>query len=260
MRMIAALVAAALLVGPPVLRAQAEKETSGSDWTYGAELDLNSRYLWRSLIWNDKPVAQPSVWIGRSGLTFSVWSNFVLGDEPNRRQFNEIDCRISYGTDLGPVTIKPAVTVYSYPHQPAEDSPTTGELEIQLSCPVGPFVLETTHFLDFIAYSGGYVGEIGCEYEGEPGGGLSFDAAGRLTFGNATFMNAYIPYGKGGVHAFILELGLTVPVSGSVTLRPHLEWDRILDPGVRAAVEASPWLAAGRGSVILFGLAVGFEK
>ena len=99
-RPLACLLAACLA---PAVRAQSAEETPASAWTAGAEFDLNARYIWRSLVWNDKPVAQPSVWIGRSGWTFSAWSNFVLGREPNRGRFSEVDLRMSYESRARPV-------------------------------------------------------------------------------------------------------------------------------------------------------------
>jgi hypothetical protein len=256
----AVLAAAVVAFLAPAVRAQSAEPTQESGWTVGAELDLNARYIWRSLVWNDKRVAQPSVWIGRSGWTLSAWSNFVLGDEPNRRQFNEVDLRLSYQTDLGPFAIEPAVNIYSYPHQDQTENPTTGELEIQVSCPLGPVTLETAHFFDFLKNGGGYVGEVGCEYETEPADNLTLSAAARLLFANAKFNEYYIPYDKGGIYSLALELGLTVRLSDSVTVRPHIEWNRLLDAGVRSAVAVSPWVAAGGSSVFNFGVAVGFER
>jgi hypothetical protein len=244
----------------PAVPAQSVEEAKGSAWTVGAELDLNARYVWRSLISNDKAVAQPSVWIGRSGWTLSAWSNFVLGREPNRRQFNEIDLRLSYQAELGPFSIEPAVTIYSYPNQGQEENPITGEVEIRVSYPLGPIALETAHYIDFLKNAGGYVGEFVCAYEAEPAEGLTLDAAARLVFGNAKFNEYYIPYDKGGIHSFVLELGLTARLSDSISVRPHIEWTRLLDAGVRAAVAASDWVAAGRSSVFNFGVAIDFER
>jgi outer membrane scaffolding protein for murein synthesis (MipA/OmpV family) len=254
-----ALAAGVLACFAPAARAQSEEASADPGWSVGAELDLNSRYLWRSLVWNDKRVAQPSVWIGRSGWTISAWSNFVLGDEPNRRQFNEVDLRLSYETALGPFVIQPAVNIYSYPNQDRIENPTTGEFEIQVSTSLGKFSLETGHFIDFLENGGGYVGEVGLAYEDEPSEGLILDAAARVTFANARFNEFYIPYERGAIGALVLELGLTARLTDSVSVRPHLEWNRILDAGVRAALSVSPWIAAPRASVINFGVAVDFE-
>lgn len=254
------LAAAAVACLAPAVRAQSAEPPKDSGWTVGAELDLNSRYLWRSLVWNDKRVAQPSVWLGRSGWTLSAWSNFVLGDEPNRRQFNEVDLRLSYQTDLGPFAIEPAVNIYSYPNQDPAENPATGELEIQVSYPIGPFSLETAHFFDFWKNAGGYVGELGCEFETDPAESLTLSVAARLLYTNAKFNEYYIPYDKAAVHSLVLELGLMVRLSDAITVRPHLEWNRILDAGVRSAIAVSPWVAAGRSSVFNFGVAVDFER
>ena len=128
------------------------------------------------------------------------------------------------------------MTFYTYPYAPSDDSPTTGEIEIQVALPLGPLTLETSHFLDFWKNPGGYVGEVGCEYETGLAAGLTFAAAARLFIANSAFNRYYIPYDRGAVHAIVLELGWTVRISESVTVRPHVEWNRFLDsraPGGR---------------------------
>src|SRR5262245_1281042 len=47
-------------------------------FTYGAEMDFNSRYVWRGLLLGNGPVAQPSAWISAYGFTFIGWGNVAL--------------------------------------------------------------------------------------------------------------------------------------------------------------------------------------
>ena len=113
-----------------------EEEKSGSKgWTYGVESDFNSKYIWRSLAFSEGAVWQPNAFVGYAGLTFEVWSNFVLGKEPNRHQFNEIDYRLSYNYAIGDFTIAPAFTLYAYPNQDKVLSPTTAEAEKTMASP-----------------------------------------------------------------------------------------------------------------------------
>jgi hypothetical protein len=236
--------------------AQAE---SGRPYSYGAEFDVNSRYLWRSLAWSQGAVWQPSLWVGTSGFAASAWFNFPLGDEPNRRQFNEADFRLSYTNEWGDFTLEPAFNIYSYPNQDKEENPTTGELELAASYGFSFLTVSTTHFLDVWDNRGGYVGEIALEFEGEAGARLTANAAMRLTFGNAKFNAYYIPVDKAAVNAAILEVGLTYQLTRAITIRPHFEWNRLLDRDVRAAVAESPWVFSGKSSLANFGIAIGFE-
>lgn len=228
---------------------------------YGAEFDFNSRYIWRSLAWSGGAVWQPTAWLSRSGLTFSVWGNFVLASEPNYLQFNEVDLRLSYKNEWGPLTFEPAFNIYSYPNQDKTENPTTGELEIDLSLDLGfaGLSLETAHFLDFWKNKGGYVGELGLAFEGDLTDDLVMNAAARLVFGNAKFNAYYVPLDKGAVNAVVLELGWTYAVSAPFYIRPHFEFNGLLDGDLKAAVAASPWVSSGKSTLVNIGVTVGVE-
>src|SRR2546427_5785026 len=51
-----------------------QESAASSTFTYGAETDFNSSYVWRGLLLDDRPVAQPSAWISAFGFTFTAWS------------------------------------------------------------------------------------------------------------------------------------------------------------------------------------------
>ncbi|MCX6562094.1 MAG: hypothetical protein NTU60_00665 [Candidatus Aminicenantes bacterium] len=237
-----------------------QEERSGA-LTYGAEFDFNSRYIWRSFAWSEGAVWQPTAWLSRSGLTFSVWGNFVLNREPNYRRFNEVDFRLSYKKEWGAFTVEPAFNIYSYPNQDKAENPMTGELELQITYDLGlgGLSLETAHFLDLWENKGGYVGEVGIQLEQEAGANLILNAAARLTFANAKFNFYYVPLDKGAVSAFILELGLTYTFSAPFYIRPHFEWNSLLDGDLKAAVASSSWVSSGKSSLLNFGVTVGVE-
>jgi hypothetical protein len=239
--------------------AESQGSRFGSTWTYGAEFDFNSRYIWRSLAWSEGAVWQPSVWLGTSGLTLSVWSNFVLNKELNYRQFNEVDYRLSYKKEIGKFSIEPAFNIYSYPNQDQTENPTTGELEILASFSLGDFSLETAHFVDLVDNPGGYIGEFGLAFEKDMSETLTVNAAARLTLANAKFNEYYIPFRYAAVNAFVLELGLNYSFGDAFYVRPHFEWNELLDPSLRSAVRDSAWVAVGKSSLVNFGLAVGVE-
>jgi hypothetical protein len=243
-----------------VLAAAAFPQDKESSWTAGLELDANSKYIWRSMAWSQGAVLQPSAWVGTSGLTFSVWSNFILNSgEPNAGQFNEVDYRLSYDLEIGGFTITPAFNIYTYPNQDPGWSPTTGELEIAVAYGFGNFSLETSHFFDVIDNKGGYVGDIGLAYEAEAAEGLTLAGAVRFAFANAKFNEYYVPYDSGTLSAVVLEAGLTYTFPGGLYIRPHLEYNNILDKNLRAAIEATDWLSLSKPSLFNFGVAIGYE-
>jgi hypothetical protein len=239
---------------------QEEEKSASKGWTYGVESDFNSKYIWRSLAFSQGAVWQPSAFVGYAGLTFEIWSNFVLGREPNRHQFNEIDYRLSYKYALGDFVIAPAFTLYSYPNQDKILSPATAEAEIQIAYAMGDFTLETTHFFDVQANTGGYVGEIGLEFEKEAGEGLTAAAAARMLFANAKFISFYIKDGlAGGLFSLVLEAGLTYTFGGGFYVRPHLEFNTVLDSRLRAAIAVSEWTSLRKPDLFNLGIAFGYS-
>jgi hypothetical protein len=224
------------------------------------ESDFNSKYIWRSLAFSEGAVWQPSAFVGYAGLTFEIWNNFVLGHEPNRHQFNEIDYRLSYKYVIGDFTIAPAVTLYSYRNQDKILSPTTGEAEIQIAYAMGDFTLETTHFFDVKANTGGYVGEVGLQFEKAAGEGLTVAAAARLLFANAKFNSYYVQAGlSGGINSLVLEAGVTYTFGGGFYVRPHLEFNTVLDSSLRAAIGVSSRVSPRKSDLFNFGFAFGYS-
>jgi hypothetical protein len=258
--------AAVLILGLTLILGSAaagfgQDEQISKGGTSGAEFDFNSKYIWRSLAFSKGAVGQPSAFIGYAGLTFQIWSNFVLNRaDPNLHRFNEIDYRLSYQYDIGDFTIAPAFTLYSYPNQSAGDIPITGEAEIQVAYALGALTLETTHFFDVWSNKGGYVGEVGLQFEKEAGAGLTLNAAARLIFANAKFNSYYIRAGTpGAINSLVLEAGATYAFRGGFYIRPHFEYNAILDSALRAAVEISDWVSLRKPDLFNFGIAIGFS-
>lgn len=236
------------------------QESEGPAWTAGFELDANSKYIWRSLAWSEGAVLQPSAWVGWGGLTFALWGNYVLNSgEANAGQFNEIDYRLSYAFEAGGFTISPAFNIYAYPNQDPDWSPTTGEIEVGVAYALGDFSLETNHYIDVIDNKGGYVGDVGLAYESDVAEGLTLAGAVRFAFANAKFNEYYVPYDSGTLSAVVLEAGLTYTLAGGFYVRPHFEYNNILDKNLRDAIKATDWLSLNKPSLFNIGIAAGFE-
>ncbi|MDD8025592.1 MAG: hypothetical protein PHI34_03685 [Acidobacteriota bacterium] len=248
-----------LLAAPVLAQDKPAAQEKESIWTAGFELDANSKYIWRSLAWSEGAVMQPSAWVGVGGFTFSLWSNYVLNSgEANAGQFNEVDFRMSYDIEVGDFTITPAFNAYTYPNQDPGFSPTTGELEIGIAYALGDFGLETGHFFDVMDNKGGYVGDVALTYESDVAEGLTLAGAVRFAFANAKFNEYYVPYDSGTFSAVVLEAGLTYTIGGFY-VRPHIEYNNILDKNLREAIRTTDWLSLQKPSLFNIGVAAGFE-
>lgn len=98
---------------------------SAQDATVGADLGLNSRYMFWGLTLSNKPVWQADVYLSTHGFTFGVWGNFEVyeqspnsGDEytsgGNRVGNTEIDYWVEYARSLGKVFSKFGVIRWTY--------------------------------------------------------------------------------------------------------------------------------------------------
>lgn len=77
---------------------------------------FNSQYVSRELPFSKGPVWQPSATVELYNFGFNVWSNFVLNDEANQWQFNEIDFTPYYTAHIGNLTIHPYFIFEVYPN------------------------------------------------------------------------------------------------------------------------------------------------
>ncbi len=248
---------AALVAGPFSLELQAEEGLADSTKEsrtihYGSELDFNSRYVWHGLAWSEGAVVQPSAWVSAFNFTFSVWNNFVLGNEANQGQFNEVDLTLAYDWAWRKLGAKPALQLWLYPNQPGV--PATGQASMELSYPVGPFRFFTSHALDISAYPGAYYGDFGLSFERELSPNLSMSTSLGLAFASSKYNDAYVGLKQtafaaaGGERG---QLSFTYYPKEFLYLRPHLSYSCLLDRRLRTLVE--------HANLFTFGLVTGVE-
>src|SRR4030095_7829465 len=133
-------------------------------FTYGAETDFISSYVWRGLLL-DGPVEQPSAWISAFGFTFTAWSNVSLTSASGGAGLNAGGLILTYERDWEKLKIAAALDAYMGRQSSDIESRNTMEGSLSLSYPVGPLRIFTTHAFDVLAYRGSYFGEAGLEYE-----------------------------------------------------------------------------------------------
>jgi len=79
------------------------------DLTAVFEFDFFSKYVSKGLPCSKGPVWQPSLALEVYNVGVSIWMNFVLNDEPNQGEFNEIDVLPYYNLNIGNLKFLPAV-------------------------------------------------------------------------------------------------------------------------------------------------------
>jgi hypothetical protein len=220
---------------------------AASELSCGAELDGNSRYVWRGLALSGGPVLQPSAWVSLTGLTLTSWANLAFREGDARAGFNELDFTLDCSRDVSDLTVSSSFALYLYPDE--VDAPPAGELALALSCPVGPVSLFTDQSVDLIAASGAYFGDAGLSFERDLIRNLALEASASAGWGSARFNAADLGVNRAALNTAGVDLALTWSPGGLPYLRPHAALSVLLDPESRTAVP-SPSLIAG-------GLAIG---
>ena len=108
----AALVAFALAVSPALAQV-----------TVGADLAVNSRYMFWGLTLSNKPVVQPDVWVSVAGFTAGVWGNFEVSKQSGANDYTtggdrsgntEVDYWAEYNRTVGTAAVKLGVIRWTY--------------------------------------------------------------------------------------------------------------------------------------------------
>ena len=220
-------------------------------FTYGAETDFNSNYVWRGLLL-DGPVGQPSAWISAFGFTFTAWSNVSLTSGYGGAGLNAGGMILAYDRDWKKFSIEAALDAYMGRQAPDIETRNTMEGSLGLSYPAGPIRIFTTHAFDLLAYRGSYFGEAGLEYERQVTKSAEFTISVRSGWASSKFNDAYIGVNKSAFNFIGAEASLTCYLGSRMYFRPHIEFSSITDRRLRGQLAPA--------DIITFGLAFGLRK
>ena len=224
---------------------------SPATFTYGAETDFNSSYVWRGLLL-DGPVEQPSAWISAFGFTFTAWSNVSLTSAYGGAGLNAGSLTLAYDRDWEKLRLETALDAYMGRQSSDIASRNTMEGSLGLSYPVGPLRIFTTHAFDVLAYRGSYFGEAGLEYERQVTKSAEFTISVRSGWASSKFNDVYIGVDKSAFNFVGAEASLTCYLGSRMYFRPHIEFSSITDRRLRGQLAPA--------DIVTFGLAFGFRK
>src|SRR5215510_2445673 len=232
---------------------QSDSEASGASatFTYGAEMDFKSGYVWRGLLL-DGPVVQPSSWISAFGFTLSAWSNVALTSASEGAGLNSGGLILTYERDWEKLRIEAGLDAYMGRQSSDIESRNTMEGLLGLSYPVGPFRIFTTHAFDVLAYRGSYFGEAGLEYERQVTKSAEFTISVRSGWASSKFNDVYIGVDKPAFNLVGVEGSLTCYLGRRMYFRPHIEFSSITDRELRGQLAPA--------NIVTFGLAFGLRK
>ena len=243
---------------PSGIRAEAGPETPAqltdkeSSFTYGAEMDFNSRYVWRGLLLDDGPIGQSSAWISAFGFTLTGWSNVAMTDASGVAGLNSGGLILAYDRDWEKLKLEAALDAYIGRMSSDIESRNTMESSLKLSYPAGPLRIFTTHAFDVLAYRGSYFGEAGLEYERQVTKSAEFTISVRSGWASSKFNDVYIGVDKSAFNFVGAEASLTCYLGSRMYFRPHIEFSSVTDRRLRGQLAPA--------DIITFGLAFGLHK
>jgi hypothetical protein len=217
---------------------------NGAGWSWGAEVDFNSRYLWRGLTYSRGPVMQPWVWITSNRTTVSLWSSMVLNNEPRRGRFDQAFFSAARENRLGRWKIESALQGYYWQGFSGEANAKTLELSFRASRPVGPLGFFTSHTVDIGGFPGSYIADAGLEAR-KRFLGLDWDWSGMAAWANSTFNRNYIGVERHAVNYTEWSMAVTKRGKHGWYVRPHAEFVIITGASIRRAVHPKNILNAG---------------
>lgn len=137
--------------------------------SFTVQMDFLSQYVWRGIPASQGWVWQPSLTFEAYGVGVSVWGNFVLDDEPNQGEFNEIDFTLYYHHKFFKKLDVNAWFIFDvYPDgnpQSLDEGKHSLEANLHIAYPVGPIDLFTHLAVRIISAQGAIWWDMGVGYQ-----------------------------------------------------------------------------------------------
>lgn len=225
---------------------------SAQSSTAGADVDVVSRYIWRAVPYSDGPTVQPSVWKSVHALTFSLWSNLVVADRIDRGRFNHLFVSATYRTDAGRFSIESGVEAYHTKAFGEVPASTSTEGAVQISTGVGAFNVFTNHNVDVQAYRGAYIGDAGLAYRRTINTRAEVTTQFAVSWATARYNDAFYGVAKHAVNYASLSGQVAIRLDDHWSLRPHAEWQPIIDAALRRAVQSNGFFTTGVGVSVAY--------
>ncbi len=206
--------------------------------------DFRSLYVSKELRCSRGPVWQPSATVEFYGFGFNVWSNFVLNDEPNQGEFNEVDITVYYTFHIGDLTIHPYVLFMVYPNaNPASldySSQSMVEGNLYLQYDIWKFDIFGRMRTRIKANAGSIYAHVGFGFHHDFTDKVTIETSTHLGMGDGRYLtSAYGPRGA-NIDALALMLAVKWEALKGFTLRPHVNAAIHVVPSIRRSIRQNP--------------------
>lgn len=211
----------------------------------GLYSNFRSTYVSKELPDSKGPVWQPSATVEAYGFGLNVWANFVLNDEPNQGEFNEVDFTTYYTAHIGHLTIHPYALFMVFPNADPASLDYASEP-----------IIETNLFLEYIIWQfnifsltrtqvmgttpGAVYSHIGVGFKQPFDCGITFETSALMSFGNDRFLTSH--YGRMDMNIDTLSfmLGASWNPWKGLTFNPNVNVAIHVVPEIRRAIRQNP--------------------
>lgn len=217
------------------------------------EFDFNSGYLWRGLSFSKKRAFQPCLELYHGPWSGWVWGNYLMEEEVNKNQFNEVEYHLAREWSIGSWTLSPFITWNTYPN--LEGQQDSHEIGLEAAYPVILFTKEwSLGFLGAVDqkdFHGAVYGEASLSKDWKLSSRSELSGKLWTGFGSPKFTEGYTGVRRSGLYVVGADISVVIRLSRQWFLRPHLETCKITSRDMRETT--------GDEKMTNVGLAIGWE-
>jgi len=207
-------------------------------WSARLRSDFYSQYVWNGVLYSGGPVWQPSATLEIYDVGMTVWGNFVLDDEPNQGEFNEVDLTLYYQRDIGKWSLQASLIAALYLNDdPASRNRGPNSLQgyFQVSRALGPVKVFSDLTVGFLEPAGTILWDFGVSYRRNLPLKFRMETSLLFAVGDARFNKAY--FADVGTQANLLVYSLAFPWTPlkGFSFIPSLCFSNLLAPSLRRA-------------------------
>lgn len=210
----------------------------------GLTSDFRSQYVSKELPDSLGPVWQPSATVELYGAGLNVWANFVLSDEPNQGEFNEIDFTTYYTAHIGNLTIHPYFVFMVFPNgDPASLDYTPGpviEGDLYVQYTIWKFDLFGRMRARIKEHPGAIYANVGAGFNHLFDCGITLKTSALLNMGNDTYLTWHYGPTDTNIDALAFTLAASWEAWKGFTFKPHINVAVHVIPEIREALRQKP--------------------
>ncbi|MGE0816759.1 MAG: hypothetical protein AB7O93_25700 [Vicinamibacterales bacterium] len=215
----------------------------------GAEVDVNSAYVFRGIVFSEGAVTQSKAWASVGDLYVYAWSNVAFPPAEGVRPLDEVDLGAAYTFRRGSLAITPALDVYVYRtsalQAAAGQVPRTAEVSTTFTYSAGGTDIFVRHVVDALGYAGAYFAQVGVTRSGRIAPGTDLGVEASMGWASARYNRSYVGVRRPGVGLVATRVLATRTLGPRMSVTTHVDLSAVPDARLRVGLPRPTVAAAG---------------